>query len=109
MRENDRSAYVYIMASWSGTLYVGSTVDLEGRTRQHKIKAYPKSFTAKYGCTRLVYIEEYDDLSVAREREYQIKQWNREKKMRLIRLQNAAWIDLSISWERMHLRHPPLR
>jgi putative endonuclease len=40
-----------------GTLYVGSTSDLIGRVWEHKNKAYPKSFTAKYKCDKLVYYE----------------------------------------------------
>lgn len=93
--KNECSAYVYIMASQTGTLYVGSTTDLDWRVFEHQSKKYPKSFTARYDCFKLVYFEEYDNLDDARRREYQIKQGSRVKKEKLIHLKNPAWIDLS--------------
>ena len=91
-------AYVYIMASVSGTLYVGSTIDLVGRVRTHKANAIP-GFSSKYRCHKLVYYETYAELDEARVREYQIKGWVRKKKERLIRIQNPTWVDLSRFWD----------
>jgi len=98
MRENDE-AYVYIMASESGTLYIGSTIDLESRIYQHKKHALG-GFTAKCHCHKLVYFEILEDLDAARQREYQLKKFRREKKERLIHSQNPAWFDLSEQWEK---------
>jgi putative endonuclease len=44
---------VYIMASFRQTLYVGVTNDLNRRVQQHKAKADPASFTARYNIDRL--------------------------------------------------------
>lgn len=93
--KDERTAYVYIMASTSGTLYIGSTVDLDRRVYEHQDKMYPKSFTSRYHCYKLVYFEELADMADARYREYQMKKWRREKKEALIRLQNPGWVDLS--------------
>jgi len=64
--------YIYIMATKRmGTIYIGSTSDLVGRVWEHKNKIYPKSFTAKYNCNKLVYYEYHESLEdmVKRERE----------------------------------------
>jgi putative endonuclease len=91
-------ACVYIMASASGTLYVGSTVDIVGRVRMHKKNALP-GFSAKYQCHKLVYYEKHATLDEARTREYQIKGYRREKKTNLINRQNPTWCDLSRFWD----------
>ncbi|MFA5129559.1 MAG: GIY-YIG nuclease family protein [Patescibacteria group bacterium] len=94
---NENFSYVYIMASKSGVIYVGSTIDLEGRVYQHKHHLLGE-FTKKYHCERLVYYEEYEELSDAREREIQLKKWRREKKEKLINSLNPSWSDLSSNW-----------
>lgn len=83
------------MASPTGTIYIGSTTDLDFRVFEHKTKKFPKSFTAKYNCIKLVYFEEFDSLVDARLREIQMKKWNRSKKEALIRKLNSAWLDLA--------------
>lgn len=89
--------HVYIMASQTGTLYVGMTKDLESRVFQHK-QGQIKGFTQKHGCTRLIYYEEiqYADKAIAREK--QLKGWNRAKKAALIQSFNSAWKDLAGDW-----------
>nr|WP_299467803.1 GIY-YIG nuclease family protein [Mucilaginibacter sp.] len=39
----------------NAVFYTGVTSDLIGRTWDHKNKTYPKSFTSKYNCDKLVY------------------------------------------------------
>jgi putative endonuclease len=85
------------MASKSGTLYTGSTVDLEGRVRQHKTGEI-QGFTKKYGCNRLVYYETYETTHEARLRERQIKGYSRRKKEALIHSMNSPWFDLARFW-----------
>jgi putative endonuclease len=103
MKESN-SAYTYIMASSTGTLYVGSTVDLDWRVNEHQQKCYPKSFTARYNCTKLVYFEELEDLEAARLRERQFKEWSRKRKEALIRTINPAWVDLYEHRKRMTMQ-----
>jgi len=89
-----RSSWVYINASKHWTLYTGVTTDLEGRTWQHKTKAFA-GFSSKYNCDRLVYFEEFDDVRNAIAREKQIKGWTRAKKLALIRASNPELKDLA--------------
>ena len=53
-----------------------------------------KGFTSKYKCTKLVFFETHEDIFYAREREYQIKNLSRAKKLELISAQNPEWDDL---------------
>lgn len=90
--------YVYIMASESGTLYIGMTNNLERRVYEHKNNLI-EGFTKKYDCHKLVYYEHTTDVYAALTREKQIKKWRREKKEYLIRTINPGWKDLSLGWE----------
>jgi putative endonuclease len=86
--------YVYLLASRpQGTLYVGSTSNLQRRVWEHKQGAIP-GFTAKYEVDMLVWFEIYDSLESARTRERQIKEWKRAWKRTLIERDNPYWIDL---------------
>ena len=93
----DRSYYVYIMASHSQVLYIGTTSDLGRRVYQHKAGLL-QGFTSKYRITRLVYYEETPNSRAAVARERQIKGWVREKKLRLIESVNTGWVDLAEGW-----------
>lgn len=93
----DRLFYIYIMASKSGTLYVGFTNGLEGRIHQHKGDLI-EGFTKEYQCHKLVYYEEFQYVNEAIAREKQIKKWRREKKENLIRILNPSWQDLAAEW-----------
>ena len=94
-----KTYYVYMMASFKQILYVGVTNDLTRRLYQHKTKAHPNSFTARYNVDRLVYIETFGDIRDAIAREKQIKGWRRSKKVALIESENPTWKDLSLDWE----------
>jgi len=89
--------YVYIVASLSGTLYIGITSNLERRMVEHKEGLIP-GFTKQYGVIRLVYFEVYSDVRNAIRREKQLKGWRREKKIALIRSKNPGWKDLARQW-----------
>ncbi len=91
--------YVYLMASFKQTLYVGVTNDLVRRIHQHKTKVHSDSFTARYNIDRLVYVEAFSDIRYAIAREKEIKAWRRSKKVALIKSQNPTWKDLSLDWE----------
>ena len=61
---------VYIMTNAHHTVfYTGVTSDLITRIHQHKTKHYPKSFTARYNITKLVYYEGFHDIEEAIYRE----------------------------------------
>ena len=92
-----KTYYVYIMASKTGTLYVGMTNNIERRVYEHKNHLLP-GFTDKYKIDQLLYVETINDPSYAIKREKQIKGWRREKKVSLIDSANPQWIDLSQEW-----------
>lgn len=93
----EKTYCVYIMASDSGTLYIGVTSNLEQRIRQHREGVF-EGFSKKYGCTKLVYFETGGEALAAFEREKQLKNWRREKKEALIRKENPGWRDLAEDW-----------
>ena len=89
-----RGGYLYIMTNKRyGVLYIGVTSDLPARITQHR-EGKGGDFTAKYQCTRLVYVEEYPTIEEAIAREKAMKAWKREWKMEAIENQNPAWEDL---------------
>jgi putative endonuclease len=90
-----RAFYVYIMASRSGTLYIGVTNDIARRVHEHKHGLFP-GFTSKYRVSRLVYCEHTDDVGAAIDREKQLKRWSRQKKKALVESVNPKWEDLSV-------------
>ena len=77
----DHTPAVYILASRSRVLYIGSTSDLLRRMYQHRTQIV-KGFTQRYDVTRLVYFEQTSNSRAAVERERELKGWRREKKVR---------------------------
>ena len=90
--------YVYILASKGKRLYIGITTHLEHRIRQHKTKADPQCFTARYNIDQLVYFERHPLILAAIAREKQLKGWLRIRKVALIVEHNPTWKDLSLEW-----------
>ena len=88
--------YDYIMTNKSGTLYVGMTNDLRKRVVQHK-EMLVEGFTKRYGITKLIYFEEYDDVRYCIERETRIKARTRKKKLDLIGIMNPAMDEINLN------------
>ena len=90
-----RGGCIYIIANdRKTTLYVGVTEDLYARIVEHKEKKYPKSFSARYNLTKLVYYESFNFIEEAITREKQIKGGSRAMKEKLIKSINPEWKDL---------------
>lgn len=87
--------YVYLITSkYNKVLYTGVTSNLKIRIWEHRTMVYPDSFTAKYNCDKLVWYEEFGNISWAIDREKQIKGGSRMDKVKLIETMNPEWIDL---------------
>jgi putative endonuclease len=69
-------AYIYILGSHTGTLYIGVTSNLYLHVMQHK-----------------------EGIRTAIAREKQLKGWRRAKKLNLIRTINPEFKDLAQTWE----------
>jgi putative endonuclease len=67
---------------------------LQSRIYEHKTKAHPKSFAAKFNVDRLVYYEEFHSIEEAIAREKQLKAGSRKKKLVLNNRFNPEWNDL---------------
>ncbi len=86
--------FVYLLTTQKNTaLYTGVTNDLKRRVYEHKERMV-NGFTKKYGVSKLVYFEIFDDPENAIRREKQIKGGSRQKKIELINHQNPEWLDL---------------
>jgi putative endonuclease len=98
MENNYNCYYVYILSNKKhGTLYVGSTNNLQRRIYQHKNGLIKDSFTDKYKLHNLVYYEGPTDIEAARHREWIVKRWKRQWKYNIIEKNNPDWVDLPLS------------
>lgn len=79
--------YVYILKCSDDTLYTGWTVDLDKRLICHNAGKGAK-YTRGRLPVQLAYFEKFEDKISAQKREYEIKQWNKNKKLKLINSEN---------------------
>ena len=79
----ENKAYMYVLKCADGSLYTGYTTDI-----QKRVTAHNAGKGAKYTKIRrpvvLVYQEMYDTKSEALRREYEIKTFTRQRKLKLI-------------------------
>jgi putative endonuclease len=68
----DHEYWTYIVASLNGTLYIGTTNNIERRMWEHKSREF-EGFASKYHCDRLMYFEGFDDVRNAIDREKQLR------------------------------------
>ncbi|TPN56751.1 GIY-YIG nuclease family protein [Mesorhizobium sp. B1-1-4] len=83
------TGYVYMTASQkAGTIYIGVTS--YARTQVGPGFA----LTSQYGVQRLVWYEEYFDITDAIQREKSLERWRRQWKVELIEKANPEWFEL---------------
>ena len=88
------NAYTYILFNKrNGTLYFGVTSNLVKRIYEHKNKLVD-GFTKKYNIDKLGYYEVFENIEDAINREKKLKGISREKKLKLIEINNPNWFDL---------------
>jgi putative endonuclease len=94
----ERRFYVYMTTSSSRrALYTGVSNNVYRRKDEHD-SADNSSFVGRYKAYRLVYLEVFEDVRNAIDREKEIKGWTRAKKEALVRSVNPQWRDLSAAW-----------
>ena len=75
--------YVYMLRCGDGSLYTGSTTDVERRLREHQGGTGAR-YTRSRPPVTLAYTEEAPDRSAAQRREAAIKKLTRAQKLKLI-------------------------
>lgn len=75
--------FVYIIQCKDGSLYTGTTNDIERRFSQHKNKK-GGHYTASHEVKKVIYTEKFENKSEALKREIQFKGWKRDKKLAFI-------------------------
>ena len=82
--------FVYITSNPRKTvLYTGVTNDLITRLQQHyENRGKPDTFAGKFYCYKLLFYERYSDVTLAIEREKEIKDLSRKRKIELIKSMN---------------------
>ncbi len=76
---------VYVLKCSDGTLYTGSTVDVEKRVREHNELKSGAKYTRARRPVVLVYSEKCKNFAKAREREAEIKRMTRSEKLLFIK------------------------
>jgi putative endonuclease len=79
--------FVYIIECEDKSLYTGCTTDLNRRFKQHS-SGVGGRYTSLHKPSKILFSEECGSRSDALKREYQIKRWPREKKIKFIQSQN---------------------
>ena len=86
-----KQSIIYILTNKNKTtLYIGVTNNLQRRLSEH-IKGIGSKFTKRYNVHYLIYYEKFEDITLAIEREKQLKKWSRSKKVKLINTINPDW------------------
>jgi putative endonuclease len=90
----NKSYYVYIVSSKNDTvIYIGVTNNLKRRVYEHKNKLI-EGFTSKYNVSKLIYYEEFDNVTNAIAREKQLKNWHHEWKINLVKKKNPLFKEI---------------
>lgn len=77
------NGFVYILECSDGSFYTGSTINIEQRLNEHN-NGQGANHTKKRLPVKLVFLEEFDRIDDAFNREKQIQGWSRNKKIALI-------------------------
>lgn len=81
----NKKYYVYILECDDKTFYIGYTVDLEKRIQVHN-QGIGAKYTRGRRPVKLLYYEEFQDISLALKREIALKKLSRKQKEKLIGL-----------------------
>lgn len=77
------SYFIYILLCTDGSLYTGSTNDIEKRFKDH-LAGHGARYTKSHEPVKIVYQEEFATKSEALKRESEIKSWPRKMKQNMI-------------------------
>lgn len=77
--------YVYIIICKDSSLYTGSTNNLKKRFQNHK-EGRAAKYTRSHKPLKMIYSEAFRTKSEALKREFEIKSWNRKRKIQDLNL-----------------------
>lgn len=77
--------FVYVLLCQGGTLYTGATSNLKKRFLEHKIGKGGR-YTRSHKVIKIIYSEKFTSKSEALKKEFEIKSWRREKKIKVLNL-----------------------
>lgn len=77
--------YTYVLLCDDGSFYTGSSSNAEERFLTHQ-EGEGGRYTKLHKPTKLLYTEEFETKSEAVRREFQIKGWSHNKKIRVLKL-----------------------
>lgn len=75
---------IYILLCDDNFLYTGLTSNINKRLEQHR--NHQSKTTSRFSNIKLIYTEKFNNRYDAARREKEIKSWNRQKKLNLIKL-----------------------
>ena len=90
-----KNSYVYILKCSDNTYYTGVTSNLNNRVTQHKSGIYKNSYTHQRRPVELVFYAEFTDITIAIEKEKQLKKWSKAKKEALMNNEYDSLINLA--------------
>jgi len=79
-----KPGWVYILKCADESYYVGSTIDLDRRLKEHQTAKDSESYTAQRLPVELMFSQTFNTIQEAFRIEHQIKKWSRKKKEALI-------------------------
>jgi putative endonuclease len=93
-----RKGFVNIMSNKNRTtFYIGVTNSIKRRVLEHKT-GNGSVFTKKYNLVDLVYYEIIEGIDECIQREKLLKNWHRDWKIKLIKVDNPEMADLAVNW-----------
>lgn len=81
----EKTYFVYILECSDGSLYTGSTNNLEKRVREHNTSKNGAHYTKIRRPVVLKYFEVFETYSESRKREAEIKRFSREEKIQFLK------------------------
>lgn len=76
--------YVYLLECKDKSIYTGITTDVARRFKEHK-EGKGGHYTSSKKAVKILYTEKFKTRSQALKREYEVKSWPRQKKLKLIK------------------------
>lgn len=83
-QQKKHSYFFYILRCADNSLYCGISTELERRVEEHNTHKKGAKYTRAKRPVTLVYFEQYENKSAAMKREYEVKQWSKGEKEKLV-------------------------